>query len=238
MGRKRLGINRERIAYIIKFVRMKKSLSQLDIVDEIDSREIGFMKQPALSAIETACSKASIRNIKIVLDVLGLDHNVIFGDGLFESLYKSKIYDLLSKTIPDSLIKIYCYIFDAYFAMLPKTDTLILKKRTGLKYPNSIVKILEDMDSDKVLEIFSYYKRHEFVFDERMKIEDKHFNAAVGSDIDHFYFFCLNTKISIHHYFSYLNNIEKSLKELKFSLLKDWNHSLRHLESVCRQSYV
>jgi hypothetical protein len=232
MGRKKIQINREKIGCIIEFVRRKKGLSQNNVIDIIDTEEIGFMQQPALSAIETYNYRASIRNIESVAHALGIDKKILFDErGTFEAI-KSSGLQINVPNVPDETLKLYCYIIDAYFSVLPDTVISRIKKAMGAKYPNAVVEMLKRIEKNEVERIFSYYSDSFFVFSGNETEAEMIISLAVASNLDHFRYLLLKNEIPFFDFFGSLIEIEKAVFNLKRCYLKDYQRELKRLKEV------
>lgn len=231
MGRKKIEMNREKIGCIIEFVRRKKHLTQTDVINIINDEEIGFIQQPALSAIETYNPKASINNIKCVSHCLGIDIETLFARfGVFESINAAG----LRINVPDEKLKVYCYIIDAYFVVLPEKIKRQFEKKIDAKYPYVVVEMLKRIEKKEVEKIFSYYDSQFFVFeDEDNKTEaEKIISCAVASEFDHFRYLLLKNDIPFFDFFSTISKIEKAVFELKRCYLKDFKRGLIFLKKT------
>jgi transcriptional regulator with XRE-family HTH domain len=229
MGRKKIQINRERIGCIIEFIRRKKGLSQNDVIDIINTEKICIMQQPALSAIETYNYRASIRNIESVAHALGIDKKILFDErGTFEAIKSSG----LQINVPDETLKLYCYIIDAYFSVLPDTVISRIKKAMGAKYPNAVVEMLKRIEKKEVEHIFSYYEDMFFVFSGNETEAEKIISCAVASNLDHFRYLLLKNEIPFFDFYNSLNEISNAISNLKRCYLKDYQRELKRLKGV------
>lgn len=229
MGRKKIQINRQKIGCIIEFVRRKKGLSQNDVINIIDTEEIGFMQQPALSAIETYNHKASRRNIEYVARALGIDIKTLFDErGVFEAIKDSG----LQINVPDETLKLYCYIIDAYFAVLPDKTKRRIEKTVGAKYPDAVVEMLKRIEKKEVERIFSYYKDLFFIFMGNETEAEMIISCAAASNFDHFRYLLLKNEIPFFDFFNSIKEIEKAIFDLKRCYFKDYEIVLKRVKEV------
>lgn len=229
MGRKKIQINREKIGCIIEFVRRKKGLSQNDVINIIDTEEICFMQQPALSAIETYNHKASIKNIECVAHALGINIKTLFDErGVFEAIKDSG----LQINVPDETLKLYCYIIDAYFAVLPDKTKRRIEKTAGAKYPDAGVEMLKRIEKKEVERIFSYYKDLSFTFGGNETEAEMIISCAAASNLDHFRYLLLKNEIPFFDFFASLNKIEEAIFDLKRCYLNDYERGLKRAKEV------
>jgi len=198
---------------------------------QINREEVGFMNQPEISVVETGNVKASIPNISRIADILRLDRDILFAKrGTFEALQESQLYELISEAIPNQqLIKICCYIFDAYFATYPSDWLAVFKNRSGLEYPDSTINILATLPPYSVLDIFSSHQLEQVTYrKEILKIDDQPFNTKVMYDYDRFHFFCEKAGIPFtpFNFFNMFHDISEIYKDLKYAHFSEWKEHL------------
>jgi hypothetical protein len=206
---------------------MKKALSQsdvLDIIDTINTEEIGFIRQPILSAIEIYDRRATRRNMESVAHALGINIKTLFADrGVFEAVKDSE----LQINVPAETLKIYCYIIDAYFSVLPDTVISRIKKAMGAKYPDAVVEMLKRIEKKEVERIFSCYGN-----ETEAKII---ISLASTLSPNHFHYLLSKNGIPFFDFFDSLKRIEQAVFDLKRCYLKDYLRELKRVKKVVVQ---
>lgn len=129
----------ERAAYAIRFMRLKRGLSQEELAKK------AFLSQSALTALENLSQKVSLGTVEHFLYALGININFINDPGLYA------IYPDCHKFHSSFVI---CAIMDAYCYSLP--DEIILKLGYSGDFITSVQlkDILTKLNENEIIHIF------------------------------------------------------------------------------------
>lgn len=236
MGRKKRNVefDRPRIGLIIKFVRQKRFITQKELTQRCP------VSQTTLSLLEGGSHRASSMNAEIVLRALSLSPLLLSEKGLLDSMDNSDLLFALKKDLgvaADSLLKVYCAIFDAYSAMLPPGVIARMERMAGRNADTQlsfyvagdvIVDILRALPYGDVKEIFSSRLNKEVDFDGAEGYEDALLSNAVLFG-DPFLTFVSKAKVPYVDYFDTLTKIALSFDNIKFAALHRFDSAIDNL---------
>jgi hypothetical protein len=227
---------REKIGCIVKFVKTKRNIKSgsLVVATALHSAEV--------SAVECGMPKMSRRNTALVLGVLGIDYAYAIAPGCYALLVAdadlyAKIKDAMG--IPDPVIKLVCFVFDAYISILP-TECVDLVQTAGKgDYPSCIIRLLNNLTEEELDGVFACFlssgvSQRASLAQAMGRAElQVYLEALLESKSDPFRVLCEYNNVKIPDYFGLINDFNELVSELRFVGIGDTEH-IEHIVQGCQ----
>lgn len=225
-----MDVDFERIALIMKFVRMKRGLTQ-----EIIAKRLG-MSVPYVTTLENGI-RTSLDAARMILHVLGVRPEIILDPGFYAVLQKRSHFE----SIPG--IFAICCVIDSYCYLL--TESMI-SKILGVKnlYIDSfkIAEIVSRLDDNRFRDILTNITKPLLPYliahpDKIKEVKDRKINhKAIELCVknDPFYTILSEIGITIPDYFKTIDSLEKKLYEIRLAPLSILEQSEKELGSLDR----
>ncbi len=214
---------KEKIGYIVRFIRHKKNISQKELA------EILHLAHPEVSAIERASSKASPYNTSLVLNSLSINYEMATTPGCYTSLSAA----ITPGAVPDYAIKVASFAIDSYMAVLPDHDVEVVRIAGKEDYPECIAQIVKKMSDQDVDAIFEPLpeKIAQGMKPDNMDLLEVNFTLMLDRTVDPFRELCRRAGLAIPDYFGGIRQLEIAMHGVRFSALCDIDHAIDQVKN-------